>query len=80
MSLLRRPLNLWLRTVEKRRMRKGDVATLRRALEVQSRLLFYPPRGNAQSWTKYGGVPCLKIPIIHQTKPGPNALTACDIL
>ncbi len=61
MSLLRRPLNLWLRTVEKRRMRKGDVASLRRALELQSRLFFYPPRGTTHSWTEHGGVPCLTI-------------------
>lgn len=59
MSLLRQPLNFWLRRIEKRRMGKGEVATLRRALEVQSRLFFHPPRGTTQMWGEYGGIPSL---------------------
>lgn len=61
MSLLRRPLNFWLRTVEKRRMRSGSTDALRRALALQSRLFFHPPRGTKQSWTERGGVPCLTV-------------------
>lgn len=61
MSWLRQPLNMWLRTVEKRRMRRGSVATLRRALEVQSRLLFRAPMGTTKTWGDFGGVPCLTL-------------------
>ncbi|WP_298859742.1 alpha/beta hydrolase [uncultured Sulfitobacter sp.] len=61
MSILRRPLNFWLRTIEKPRMRNGSVATLRRALRVQSRLFFHPPRGTKSSWREYGGIRCLTL-------------------
>lgn len=42
-------------------MRSGSVATLRRALEVQSRLLFRAPKGTKKNWAVYDGVPCLTI-------------------
>jgi acetyl esterase/lipase len=42
-------------------MRKGSVTALRRALEVQSRLLFYGPWGTRKSWTEHGGVRCLTL-------------------
>lgn len=61
MSMLRRPLNFWLRRVEKPRMRTGDVARLRRALEVQSRMFFHAPFGTKRSWRTYGGVSCLTL-------------------
>lgn len=61
MSYRRRGLNLWLRTVEKRRLRTGAPATLRRALEVQARLFFYPPRGTQTRWDMFGGIDCLEI-------------------
>ena len=61
MSIRRRLLNLWLRTVEKRRMRTGSVAQLRRALDLQARLFFHAPRGTKSSWSKYGGIPCLEM-------------------
>lgn len=40
-------------------MRHGTQASLRRALDVQSRLFFYPPRRTHQNWAEYGGIPCL---------------------
>lgn len=61
MSLMRRLLNPWLRTFEKRRLRSGSPAVIRRALEVQARLLFHGPRGAKQRWTKLGEIPCLEI-------------------
>lgn len=54
-------LNPWLRAVEKRRMRNGSVQVLRRAFEVQARVLFRAPRGVQRRWTEYGGVPCLEM-------------------
>lgn len=42
-------------------MRKGSVTALRRALEVQSRLLFHGPWGTRKSWTEHGGVRCLTL-------------------
>lgn len=61
MSILRRPLNFWLRTVEKRRMRTGSVGTVRRALKLQSRLFFRQPRGTKAHWVAFGGIQCLKL-------------------
>ncbi len=69
MSLLRPALNLWLRTFEKRRMRTGTTATLRRALEMQARLFFHPPRGTKEQWRSHGGVPCLTL-TPRSTLPG----------
>jgi len=60
MSLARRPLNLWLRTIEKRRLRTGTPAALRRALETQARLFFHPPRGTQYQTTEWGGVTCVE--------------------
>lgn len=61
MSLARRVLNLWLRAVEKRRIRTGTPQSLRRALEVQAKLFFHPPRGTVQTWVEHGGIPCLEL-------------------
>ncbi len=61
MSMMQRLLNPWLRAVEKRRMRTGSPAALRRALDVQSRLFFYGPWGTQKTWTSFGDVPCLEI-------------------
>lgn len=61
MTLVLRGLNFWLRRVEKNRLRKGTPAQLRRALEVQSKLAFHPPRGTRQQWQTYGDIPCLEV-------------------
>lgn len=58
MSVMQRLLNPWLRAVEKRRLRTGTPAALRRALEVQSRLFFHGPRGTQQQWVSYGDIQC----------------------
>jgi len=61
MSIAKAFLNRWLRAVEKPRLRKGSPAKLRRALEIQSRLFFFAPRGMKNTWGAYGGVPCLEL-------------------
>ena len=61
MSLMRHILNPWLRAVEKRRLRNGTPAQIRRALEMQSRMLFRGPRGLKQVWCTYGEVSCLEV-------------------
>lgn len=61
MSVMRRILNPWLRAVEKRRLRNGTPAQIRRALEMQSRMLFRGPRGTTQSWGSYGDIACLTL-------------------
>ncbi len=61
MSLMRHILNPWLRAVEKRRLRNGTPAQIRSALEVQSRMLFWGPRGSRQAWRTYGDIPCLEV-------------------
>jgi monoterpene epsilon-lactone hydrolase len=61
MSIALGLLNPWLRAVEKRRMRNASVQVLRRAFEVQARLLFRSPRGVQRRWTQFGGVPCLEV-------------------
>lgn len=61
MSLMRRMLNPWLRTVEKRRLRTGTPQQLRRALELQSRLFFHGPLGTKSEWRTYGETPCLEL-------------------
>ncbi|MEH6739873.1 MAG: alpha/beta hydrolase [Sulfitobacter sp.] len=58
MSVMQRLLNPWLRAVEKRRLRTGTPAALRKALEVQARLFFHGPRGTQQQWISYGDIPC----------------------
>tara|TARA_R110002094_G_scaffold121985_4_gene117003 strand:+ start:1245 stop:2171 length:927 start_codon:yes stop_codon:yes gene_type:complete len=51
MSIMRPLLNAYLRWVEKPRLRRTtDPATLRRALEVQAKWMFFSPRGTQQSW------------------------------
>lgn len=52
MSLLRRPLNLWLRLVEKPALRKGTPDHVRRRFERIARLFFHGPRDVAQTWTR----------------------------
>ena len=61
MSIMRHILNPWLRAVEKRRLRNGTPAQVRRALTLQSRLLFRGPRRVRQAWGSNGGIPCLDI-------------------
>ncbi len=61
MSVVQRLLNSWLRAVEKRRLRTGTPAALRKALEVQARLFFHGPRGTQQRWTSYGDIPCKEV-------------------
>ena len=61
MSTIARLLNAWLRTFEKPRMRKGNLKSLRRAIEIQSRLFFRAPRGTRRRWSVHGGVSCLEI-------------------
>lgn len=61
MSTMRRLLNPWLKTVEKRRIRKGTPAQIRRALETQSRLFFHGPRGVRRKWVSLNGVDCLEL-------------------
>ncbi len=61
MSLMRHLLNPWLRAVEKRRLRNGTPAQIRRALDMQSRMLFRGPRGLKQAWCTFGEVPCLEV-------------------
>lgn len=68
MSMVQRLLNPWLRAVEKRRLRTGTPAALRKALEVQARLFFHGPRGTQQQWTSYGDIPCKEM-----TPRGSNA-------
>jgi acetyl esterase/lipase len=58
---MRHILNPWLRAVEKRRLRNGTPAQIRRALEIQSRMLFWGPRGSRQAWRTYGDIPCLEV-------------------
>ncbi|KEJ89084.1 alpha/beta hydrolase [Sulfitobacter donghicola] len=66
MSFTQSLLNRWLRAVEKRRLRNGSPATLRRALELQARLFFHAPRGTSQSWVSFGGVDCKRIAARHE--------------
>lgn len=54
MSLLRRPLNLWLRLVEKPALRRGTPDYVRRRFERVARLFFHAPRDVRQSWTRTG--------------------------
>lgn len=61
MSIMRRILNRWLRLVEKRRLRVASPKMIRRALEVQSRLFFYAPRGTKSRWVDHNTIPCLEI-------------------
>lgn len=61
MSTMRRVLNPWLKAVEKRRIRKGTPAQLRRALEAQSRMFFFGPRGMHRKWVQLGGIACLEV-------------------
>lgn len=61
MSVMRRILNRWLRLVEKRRLRVASPKMIRRALEVQSRLFFYAPRGTKSRWVDHNRIPCLEI-------------------
>lgn len=61
MSTMRRMLNPWLKAVEKRRIRNGTPAQLRRALEAQSRMFFYGPRGMRRNWVQFGGIACLEV-------------------
>lgn len=61
MSIVRPALNGWLRLVEKRRLRTGSPATLRRALELQARLFFHGPRGTKSVTGSYGSLPCLEL-------------------
>ncbi|MEP1766846.1 MAG: alpha/beta hydrolase [Sulfitobacter sp.] len=42
-------------------MRRSSPAALRRALELQSRVLFFAPRGTVKTWGSFGAVPCLEI-------------------
>jgi len=58
---MRRILNRWLRLVEKRRLRVASPKMIRRALEVQSRLFFYAPRGTKSRWVDHNRIPCLEI-------------------
>lgn len=61
MSMMLRLINPWLRFFEKRRIRKGTPAGLRRVLELQARLFFRAPRGTVRKWISLGGVPCLEL-------------------
>lgn len=61
MSAVLPVLNFWLRHVEKTRMRRGSMATLRRALEVQARVFFHPPRGTVRTRRDFGGIPCIAL-------------------
>jgi len=62
MTLRRRMLNGWLRRVEKTRIaRASHPEPLRRALELQSRLFFHPPRGTEQSWMDLARVEALEV-------------------
>ena len=61
MSVVQKPLNLWLRTVEKRRIKNGTPQQLRRALDVQSRLFFHAPRGTKFRVATFNGVPCQQV-------------------
>jgi acetyl esterase/lipase len=60
-SRVARFLNLWLCRFEKPRICKGQLKSLRRSLEVQSRLFFHAPRGTRKRWAAHGGVECLEI-------------------
>ena len=61
MSLRVRLLNYWLRTVEKRRLRRASPYRIRRALESQVKLLCHAPRGTKQQWVDCGAIRCLDI-------------------
>ena len=61
MSIVQKLLNPWLRTVEKRRIKTGTPEQLRRALEVQSRLFFHPPRGTKFDAITLNGIPCQEV-------------------
>lgn len=61
MSVMRRVLNPWLRTVEKRRIRNGTPEQLRRALALQSALFFHAPRGTKFEDVSHNSVPCLNV-------------------
>ena len=58
MSLVRGPLNAWLRLVEKRRLaRETDPDALRRSFERNARLFFHAPQGTAFARESVAGVP-----------------------
>lgn len=66
MSLRRQFLNFWLKVVEKGRIRRAtDPAPLRRALELQARLFFHPPRGTQKNWIKLGQIDALEMLPVH---------------
>lgn len=65
MSLLRAPLNLWLRTVEKPALRRGTPETVRPRFEWIARLCFHGPRDVTATWQDIAGRPALGV-----TPPG----------
>lgn len=71
MSLLRRPLNLWLRLVEKSALRRGSPAVLRRRFEWVARLAFRGPRDVTAIRGQCGGVPVLRL-VPPVSMPGPG--------
>jgi acetyl esterase/lipase len=70
-SLLRRPLNLWLRLVEKPALRRGSPAVLRRRFEWVARLAFRGPRDVTAIRGQCGGVPVLRL-VPPVSMPGPG--------
>lgn len=62
MSIRRHLLNTWLKAVEKPRMMRAETPnSLRKALEIQSKLFFHAPRGTSMKWTTLGGLDALEI-------------------
>lgn len=61
MSLRRSLLNGWLRRITKRRLRRGTPAQLRRAMEIEAKLFFRPPRGTERRWIDLGAVRALEL-------------------
>ncbi len=62
MSLLRRPLNLYLRLTERPHLaRVSDPVKLRRSLEIKARVFFHPPRGTRITRREIAGVSVLDV-------------------
>ncbi|MDJ0822877.1 MAG: alpha/beta hydrolase [Paracoccaceae bacterium] len=62
MSLMRRPLNLYLRLTERPHLsRVSDPEKLRRSFEIKARFFFHPPRGTRLIRREIAGVPALEV-------------------
>ena len=70
MSLRQYVINKWLRLVEKPKMQRAQgPEPLRRNLEFQAKVMFFPPRGTTQVWETLNhgaaSVPALRVTPKH---------------